>query len=47
MTPMKKLVLLLAALALFGCAHETLQHGQDMIEAGNEEQGLAKLEQAM
>src|SRR6185436_20316212 len=46
--PMKKILLTLAALALFGCAgQEALKHGQDMIEAGNEEQGLAKLEQAM
>ena len=45
---MKKILLTLAALALFGCAgQEALKHGQDMIEAGNEEQGLAKLEQAM
>ena len=47
MTPMKKLLLLLGVLALVGCAHETLTHGQELIEAGNEEQGLAKLEQAM
>jgi len=47
MTPMKKLVLLVAALALVGCAHEALKPGQEMIEAGNEEQGLARLEEAM
>ena len=47
MTPMKKILLILGALALFGCAHEALKPGQEMIEAGNEEQGLARLEQAM
>ena len=36
------------ALVLFGCAgQEALKHGQEMIEAGNEEQGLARLEEAM
>jgi general secretion pathway protein D len=47
MTPMKKLLLILGALALFGCAHEALKPGQEMVEAGNEEQGLLRLEQAM
>jgi general secretion pathway protein D len=37
-----------AALLLFGCAgQESLRQGQEMIEAGNEEQGLARLEQAL
>ena len=45
---MKKLVLIVGALVLFGCAgQEALKHGQEMIEAGNEEQGLARLEEAM
>jgi general secretion pathway protein D len=45
---MKKLALILAALVLFGCAgHETLKQGQHMIEAGNEEAGLERLEEAM
>jgi general secretion pathway protein D len=45
---MKKTLLTLGALVLFGCAgQEALKHGQEMVEAGNEEQGLAKLEQAM
>lgn len=45
---MKKLLLILGALVLFGCAgQEALRHGQEMVEAGNEEQGLAKLEEAV
>jgi uncharacterized lipoprotein YmbA len=45
---MKKLILIAAALALAGCAgKETLKQGQYMIEAGNEEQGLARLEEAL
>ena len=45
---MKKLILILAALALFGCAgQEQLRQGQEMVESGNEEQGLARLEEAM
>jgi general secretion pathway protein D len=44
---MKKIVLTLGALFLVGCAHETLRQSQHMIEAGNEEQGLARLEEAM
>jgi general secretion pathway protein D len=45
---MKKLLLILGALVLFGCAgQEALKRGQEMVEAGNEEQGLAKLEEAM
>jgi general secretion pathway protein D len=45
---MKKLILILTALALFGCAgQEQLRQGQEMVEAGNEEQGLARLEEAM
>ena len=45
---MKKILLILGALVLFGCAgQEALKHGQEMVEAGNEEQGLAKLEEAM
>ena len=45
---MKKILLILGALVLFGCAgQEALRHGQEMVEAGNEEQGLAKLEEAM
>jgi general secretion pathway protein D len=45
---MKKLLLILGALVLFGCAgQEALKRGQEMIEAGNEEQGLARLEEAM
>ncbi len=46
---MKKLILsLLASVALLGCAgQEKLKQGQEMIEAGNEEQGLARLEEAL
>ena len=45
---MKKILIVLSALALFGCAaQEALKHGQEQIEAGNEEAGLAKLEEAM
>jgi general secretion pathway protein D len=45
---MKKLLIILGALVLFGCAgQEALKHGQAEIEAGNEEQGLARLEEAM
>jgi len=44
---MKKIILMLIALALLGCAHENLKQGQEMIEAGNEEQGLARLEEAL
>ncbi|HEX7219167.1 MAG TPA: secretin N-terminal domain-containing protein [Burkholderiales bacterium] len=46
---MKKLILsLLAGVALLGCAgQEKLKQGQEMIEAGNEEQGLARLEEAL
>jgi general secretion pathway protein D len=45
---MKKLFLMITALALFGCAgQEQLRQGQEMVEAGNEEQGLARLEEAM
>ena len=45
---MKKILLILGALVLFGCAgQEALKDGQEMVEAGNEEQGLAKLEEAM
>ena len=45
---MKKVLLLLSAIVLTGCAgHETLKQSQHMIEAGNEEQGLLRLEEAM
>jgi general secretion pathway protein D len=45
---MKKLILFLAAAAMLGCAgQETLKQGQHMIEAGNEEQGLMRLEEAL
>jgi general secretion pathway protein D len=45
---MKKTLLILGAALLFGCAaQEALKDGQAMIEAGNEEQGLARLEQAV
>ena len=45
---MKKLILFLAAAALLGCAgQEALKQGQQMIEAGNEEQGLMRLEEAL
>ncbi len=45
---MKRLFLIITALALFGCAgHEQLRQGQEMVEAGNEEQGLARIEEAM
>jgi general secretion pathway protein D len=44
---MKKLAFVLLALVL-GCAgHESLKEGQQLIEAGNDEQGLARLEQAL
>ncbi len=46
---MKKLILsLLASVALLGCAGpEKLKQGPEMIEAGHEEQGLARLEEAL
>jgi general secretion pathway protein D len=45
---MKKLILFLAAAAMLGCAgQEALKQGQHLIEAGNEEQGLAQLEEAL
>ena len=45
---MKKLILFLATAALLGCAgQEALKQGQHMIEAGNEEQGLMRLEEAL
>ena len=45
---MKKLLLILGTLALFGCAGQAaLKDGQGLIESGNEEQGLAKLEEAV
>ncbi|HKU48072.1 MAG TPA: secretin N-terminal domain-containing protein [Burkholderiales bacterium] len=45
---MKKFVLAVTALILFGCAgQEALKDGQHMIESGNEEQGLARLEEAL
>ena len=44
----KKLILFFAAAALLGCAgQEALKQGQQMIEAGNEEQGLMRLEEAL
>ena len=44
----RPLLLLLAALALAGCAaNETFREGRGMIEAGNEEEGLARIEAAM
>jgi general secretion pathway protein D len=45
---MKKLLTMLLAALFLGCAgQEALKDGQQMIEAGNEEQGLARLEEAM
>jgi general secretion pathway protein D len=46
---MKKLLCtMLSAAFLFGCAgQEQLKEGQQLIEAGNEEQGLARLEEAL
>jgi general secretion pathway protein D len=45
---MKMTFAFVVALLLAGCAgHETLRQGQHMIESGNEEQGLARLEEAM
>ena len=45
---MKKFSLTVAALLILGCAgQESLRKGQEMIEAGNEEQGLARLEEAL
>jgi general secretion pathway protein D len=39
---------LLASLALAGCAtSETFREGRDMVEAGNVDEGLARIEQAM
>jgi len=44
----RPLLLLLATLALAGCAaNETFREGRGMIEAGNEEEGLARIEAAM
>jgi general secretion pathway protein D len=44
---MKKIALFAIALLIAGCAHDSLKDGQHMVEAGNEEQGLERLEQAM
>ena len=45
---MKKLAWIMVALLLASCAgHEALREGQDMIESGNEEAGLARLEEAL
>jgi general secretion pathway protein D len=45
---MKKLLFVMVALILVGCAgQEALRQGQQMIESGNEEEGLARLEEAM
>jgi general secretion pathway protein D len=44
---MKKIALFAIALLIAGCAHDSLKDGQHMVESGNEEQGLARLEQAM
>jgi len=45
---MKKIFLFAIAILVAGCAgQETLRQSQHMIEAGNEEQGLARLEEAM
>ena len=44
---MKKIILMLVALAFMGCAHDSLREGQETLEAGNEEEGLARLEAAM
>jgi general secretion pathway protein D len=45
---MKKLATILIAVLLAGCAsQEALKDGQRMVEAGNEEQGLARLEEAL
>ena len=44
---MKKLTILLLMLFLAACAAEQLKEGQRMIETGNEEQGLAQLEEQM
>jgi general secretion pathway protein D len=42
---MKKIATLAIALLLAACAHDNLKEAQHMVEAGNEEQGLARLEQ--
>ena len=34
-------------LGLTGCASETFRQGRDMVEAGNEDEGLARVEEAM
>ncbi|MGH8740134.1 MAG: hypothetical protein ACREUN_04440, partial [Burkholderiales bacterium] len=45
---MKRLLLALLALALAACAaQETFKEARVLIEAGNEEAGLARLEQAI
>src|SRR5688500_17498267 len=44
---MKTAFLMLLAAARLGCAHDTLRQGQEAVEAGNEEEGLARLEAAM
>ena len=48
MNKLKKLVIILVAATFAGCAgHETLKQGQHLIEAGTEEQGLLRLEEAV
>jgi general secretion pathway protein D len=44
---MKKLATILIAILLTSCASEQMKEGQRMVEAGNEEQGLMRLEEAL
>jgi general secretion pathway protein D len=47
MTPASILKIAVLALTLAGCASEQFRQGRDMLEAGNEEEGLALIEEAM
>ena len=44
---MKRLAILLTIVIVTGCAGDTLRQSQALIESGNEEQGLERLEQAL
>jgi general secretion pathway protein D len=44
---MKRLILSVIAFALLGCAHEQYKDARHEVEAGNEEEGLARMEQLL
>ena len=44
---MKRLILTVIAFALLGCAHDQYKDARHEVEAGNEEEGLARMEQLL